>query len=265
MDLLTLFSLFLVAVGAGCFDAIAGGGGLLTVPALLLAGLDPVSAVATNKLQGSAGTVSATLAFARRGLIDWRRGWPIALIAAAASVAGALCASLLSKEVLAAIVPVVLVGVALYFGLAPKMSDEDARARMSPLAFLAFVIPLVGFYDGVFGPGAGSFYMVGFVALLGFGVVRATAHTKLANAASNLGGLGLFALAGVVRWEIGLVMAAGAFLGAQIGSRLALRLGAKLIRPLLVVISCLMAARLMLDPQNPIRLLIAAAFARLSG
>ncbi len=98
MDLLSLFSLFLVAVVAGCFDAIAGGGGLLTVPALLLAGLDPVSAVATNKLQGSAGTVSATLAFARRGLIDWRRGWPIAVIAAIASVAGALCASLLSKE-----------------------------------------------------------------------------------------------------------------------------------------------------------------------
>lgn len=265
MDVTTLASLFFVAVAAGCFDAIAGGGGLLTVPALLLAGLDPVTAVATNKLQGSAGTISATLAFARRGMIDWRRAWPIAVSAAVASVAGALCASLLSREVLAAIVPFVLVCVALYFGLAPKMSDEDARARIPPLAFVLLVVPVIGFYDGVFGPGAGSFYMVGFVALLGFGVVRATAHTKLANAASNIGGLCLFAAAGVVRWDIGLTMAAGAFIGAQIGSRLALRLGARLIRPLLVAISCLMAARLMLDPQNPVRLLIGRAFAALLG
>lgn len=252
-DLATSGALVLVAVAAGCFDAIAGGGGLLTVPALLLAGLDPVSAIATNKLQGSAGTLSGTLAFARRGLIDWRAAWPVALVAAAAGIAGALCVGLVSRPVLEAAVPCVLVAVAIYFATARKLSNADAAARVGPALVTATVVPLVGFYDGVFGPGAGSFYLVGFVTLLGYGVVRATAHTKLANASSNLGGLALFSATGAVVWPTGLLMAAGAILGAQIGSALAIRLGARLIRPLLVVISCAMALKLLSDPANPIR------------
>ncbi|WP_207485948.1 TSUP family transporter [Arenibaculum pallidiluteum] len=251
-------ALFAVAAVAGCFDAIAGGGGLLTVPALLIAGLDPVAAIATNKLQGSAGTLSATVAFARRGLIGWRSALPFAAVAALASVAGALSASSLPAPVLAAMVPVLLIGIAVYFATARRMGDADAHARIPALAFGATVVPAVGFYDGIFGPGAGSFYMVGFVTLLGYGVVRATAHTKLANAASNVGSLALFAATGAVVWPVGLTMAAGAVLGAQIGSRLAIRLGARLIRPLLVVISCLMAVRLLADPANPLRQAAAA-------
>lgn len=257
-DLATLGVLFAVAVAAGCFDAIAGGGGLVTVPALLLAGLDPVSAIATNKLQGSAGTLSATLAFARRGLIDWRAAWPVALVAAGAGIAGALSVSLVSRPVLDAAVPCVLVAIAIYFATARGMSNADAAARIGPALLTATIVPLVGFYDGVFGPGAGSFYMVGFVTLLGYGVVRATAHTKLANAASNLGGLALFAATGAVVWPAGLVMAAGAMLGAQAGSALAIRLGARLIRPLLVAISCAMALKLLSDPANPLRRAVAA-------
>ncbi|WP_132251309.1 TSUP family transporter [Methylobacterium segetis] len=245
--------LFAVAVAAGCVDAIAGGGGLITMPALILSGLDPVSAIATNKLQSSAGSGSATLAFARRGLIDWPRAWPIAVMAGGASILGALCVSLLPRAVLDAAVPVLLIGMALYFATAKRMSSEDATARLTPAAFALSLAPAVGFYDGVFGPGAGAFYMVGFVTLLGLGVVRATAHTKLANAASNLGSLALFAASGHVVWSIGLAMAAGAFLGAQVGSMLALRLGARLIRPLLVTIACAMALRLLSDPANPLR------------
>ena len=133
------------------------------------------------------------------------------------------------------------------------MSNEDATARISPNWFALTWAPAVGFYDGVFGPGAGAFYMIGFVTLLGLGVVRGTAHTKLANAASNLGSLVLFALGGHVVWALGLTMALGAILGAQIGSRLAIRLGARLIRPLLVTIACVMALRLLSDPANPLR------------
>ena len=102
--------------------------------------------------------------------------------------------------------------------------------------------------------------MVGFVTLLGLGVVRATAHTKLANAASNLGSLALFAASGHVVWPIGLAMAVGAFLGAQIGSGLAVRLGARLIRPLLVTIACAMALRLLSNPANPLRQAVAGFF-----
>lgn len=249
----TLAGLFGVALVAGCFDAIAGGGGLITLPALLLAGLDPVAAIATNKLQSSGGSVSASIAFARRGLIRWPEALPAALGAGAASMAGALCVSLLPKTVLDALVPLLLVGIALYFATARRIANEDAAARISPRAFAMTLAPAVGFYDGVFGPGAGSFYMIGFVTLLGLGVVRATAHTKLCNAASNLGSLALFAMQGAVVWPIGLVMALGAFLGAQAGSALAVKLGARLIRPLLVVIACAMAVRLLADPANPLR------------
>lgn len=249
----TLAGLFGVALVAGCFDAIAGGGGLITLPALLLAGLDPVAAIATNKLQSSGGSVSASIAFARRGLIRWPEALPAALGAGAASMAGALCVSLLPKTVLDALVPLLLVGIALYFATARRIANEDATARISPRVFAMTLAPAVGFYDGVFGPGAGSFYMIGFVTLLGLGVVRATAHTKLCNAASNLGSLALFAMQGAVVWPIGLVMALGAFLGAQAGSALAVKLGARLIRPLLVVIACAMAVRLLADPANPLR------------
>jgi uncharacterized membrane protein YfcA len=255
-----LLILFGVALVAATLDAIAGGGGLLTVPALLLAGLDPATALGTNKLQGAAGSLSSTWAFARKGLIDWTIAWPWALSSGAASVLGALCAKLLPVSVLQAAIPIVLVAIAVYFASARRMGDDDARARVTPLVFTLTLIPVVGFYDGLFGPGAGSFYLIGFVTLLGFGVTRATAHTKLANAASNVGSLGLFALTGSVNLTIGLVMALGAFLGAQIGSRLAMRLGARLIRPLLVVMACLMAIRLLADPANPLRVAIAALF-----
>ncbi len=249
----TLAVLFGVALLAGCFDAIAGGGGLITVPALLLAGLDPVAAIATNKVQGAAGTLSAAATFARKGLLIPRIAVPGAILGAIGGVTGALCVNLLSRPVLEALVPILLVAIALYFGTARRMSDADARARIGVPLFLGLVVPVIGFYDGVFGPGAGSFYMAGFVGLLGFGVLKATAHTKIVNASSNLGSLGLFALTGAVVWPIGIAMGVGSFLGAQIGSRLALRHGAGLIRPLLVVISCAMAVRLLWDPDNPLR------------
>lgn len=246
-------SLFVVATLASTLDAIAGGGGLLTLPALLLAGLSPVQALGTSKLQSSFGSLSSTIAFARRGMIDWKTGLPVAIGAAIAGLCGALCASLLSPQLLRAVVPVLLIIIALYFGLSRALKTEDVAPRMALIPFACFVAPLVGFYDGIFGPGAGAFYMVAIVTLLGYGVLKATAHTKLANAASNLGSLFLFILKGAVLWPIGLTMAVGAFLGAQIGSRLAMRFGPKLIRPLLVTISCAMAIKLLADPANPIR------------
>lgn len=249
-----------VALLAGFVDAIAGGGGLLTVPALLLAGLDPVQAIATNKLQGAFGTASATFSFARARLIDWRSAWGFALVACASSVAGALSVKLLPQAILQALIPVLLVGIALYFALSRKMSDDDAKARVPRLLFGLTVPVAVGFYDGVFGPGAGSFYMLAFVTLLGFGVVKATAHTKLVNFASNFGSLVLFSATGAIVWPVGLVMAGSALIGAQIGSRVAMRLGSRLIRPLLVVVSCAMAVRLLLDPSNPLRRALATLF-----
>ena len=245
---------------AGFVDSIAGGGGLLTVPALLLAGLDPAQAIATNKVQGSVAAASATYTFGRKGLIEWRRAWGFTLMAFASSIAGALCVQFLPRSMLEVLIPLLLVAMAIYFALSRKMKDEDAQARMSALAFGLTAPVALGFYDGVFGPGAGSFYMLAFVTLLGYGVVKATAHTKLVNFASNGGSLLLYASTGAVVWPVGLVMAGASLLGAQAGSRLAVNLGSRIIRPLLVVISSLMALRLLLDPTNPWRQALLALF-----
>ncbi|PVE25032.1 hypothetical protein DC522_07390 [Microvirga sp. KLBC 81] len=247
---------------AGFVDSIAGGGGLLTVPALLLAGLSPAGAIATNKVQGAFAAASATYTFGRRGMIEWRKAWAFTVVAFISGVAGALCVRFLPRSVLEMLIPVLLIAIAFYFALSRKVKDEDAHARMTALAF-GFTAPVaVGFYDGIFGPGAGSFYMLAFVTLLGYGVVRATAHTKLLNLASNLGSLLLYAATGAVVWPLGLVMAAASFLGAQVGARLAMRLGSRLIRPLLVLVSAAMALRLLFDPANPWRQMLSEEASR---
>jgi uncharacterized protein len=255
-----LAALAAISLLAGFVDSIAGGGGLLTVPALLLAGLDPAQAIATNKVQGSVAAASATYTFGRKGLIEWRSAWRFALVAFVSGIAGALCVRFLPRPVLESLIPPLLIVIAVYFALSRKVQDADAHARMSALAFGLTAPVAIGFYDGIFGPGAGSFYMLAFVTLLGYGVVRATAHTKLLNFASNFGSLLLYAATGTVVWPVGLIMAGASLLGAQIGSRLAMRLGSRIIRPLLVLVSSLMALRLLLDPANPWRHAVAALF-----
>lgn len=242
-----------VALLAGFFDAIAGGGGLITLPALLLAGLDPVAALATNKLQSSAATVSATITYARKGLINWRLGFPIAAMALLGGSLGALSVSFLPKQILEAIVPILLIAVAIYFTVAPKLTNEGRNPKISWFLFSLLIAPTVGFYDGIFGPGAGSFYMVALVLLLGQGILHAISYTKLANAASNVGALIIFALQGAIIFPIALSMAIGAFVGAYLGARCAVKFGSRLIKPLLITICCLMAIKLLSNPENPLR------------
>ena len=115
------------------------------------------------------------------------------------------------------------------------------------------VVPLIGFYDGVFGPGTGSFFMLAFVTLAGYGLLKATAHTKLLNFASNIGGFAAFAFVGVIAWKVGLVMGVAQFFGARLGAGLAMKKGARLIKPLLIVVCLALAARLLFDPTNPLR------------
>ena len=249
--MLLLTGLFAVALLAGLVDSIAGGGGLLTVPALALAGFDPLTVVATNKLQSSFGSGSAALSYWRAGRIDLRRMGAVPAAAAAGSVLGALTLRFIPRDAAMGALPVLLVAVALYFALAPRMSDIDAHQRMSRPLFVLTVIPAIGFYDGVFGPGTGSFDTVAFVALMGYGLTKATAYTKLANFASNLGGLATLALSGHVVWGLGLAMGGGQFLGARLGVAITLRHGARLVRPMLVTICCVLAVKLLLDPANP--------------
>jgi uncharacterized membrane protein YfcA len=232
---------------AGFIDAIAGGGGLITVPAMLLAGFAPVDALGTNKLQGLFGSGSATIAYASKGHVDVRKQLPWALLSFIGAFAGAGLATMLPGEWLALALPPLLIVIALYFAFKPNMDDVDRIQRITPFVFGMTAVPLIGFYDGVFGPGTGSFFMLAFVALAGYGVLKATAHTKMLNFASNLGGFALFASVGVVHWQIGLVMGVAQFLGARVGAGLAMKRGAKLIKPLLVITCVALAIRLLMN------------------
>jgi len=252
-DLSLLLALGAVALMAGFFDAIAGGGGLITLPVLLVAGLDPLAALATNKFQAASATVSATCAFARRGMLDWHGGLPMAVMAFVGGILGALSVSLVPRDLLQAGVPVLLVLIAAYFAFAPRLDDNRMRKPRMPLSlFCLLIAPLIGFYDGVFGPGVGSFFMLAFMLLLGQGMLRAVGNSKLLNAACNLGALLVFAASGTILWPLALAMAVCAMLGAQLGARCAVYFGPRLIRPLVVCVCGVMAMKLLLDAGNPL-------------
>ena len=243
--------LAVAALAAGFIDAIAGGGGLITIPALLAAGVPPVPALATNKLQSTFGTGGAVLAYARKGHIDFRR---FALPTLAAFVGSALGAFLLTRidpGFLSALLPVLLIAIALYFVFSPRVGDEDRHSRGGPALLLAVALA-IGCYDGFFGPGTGSFLTTALVGLFGMGVLRAVAHTKLLNFASNVAALLVLVLAGQVLWTIGLTMAVANALGAQAGAFVAMRYGSGIARPLLVVVTLALTATLLAEPGNPL-------------
>lgn len=240
-----------VAFVAGVIDAIAGGGGLLTIPALMAVGIPPLQALATNKLQSSFGTASAVVAFARKGRIDFRRFAKPAMAAFIGSALGAWTLQRVDPAFLAGLIPVLLILMVIYFIVAPKASEEDRHSRLSGGALVG-VAAVAGFYDGFFGPGVGSFLTTILVALFGMGLVSATAHTKFLNLASNIAALITLMIGGHVLWTIGLLMAVSSMAGGQVGAHLALRVGGTMIRPLLVVMALALTIKLLADPANPL-------------
>jgi len=237
----------IVATLAGFIDTIAGGGGLLTVPALLWVGIPPLNALATNKLQGCFGAATASINFWRKGLLPINQlKIPIMM-----TFLGAICGTWLvqnvSSDSLNAIIPWLLICFALFFAFSPKASDLDRQARLSIGAFGLSACTLIGFYDGFFGPGTGSFFMLAVILILGFNITKATATTKLLNFTSNIASLAFFAFGGHVLWLTGLVMGTGQMIGAWLGSQLAIKHGGKVIRPLLVISSVSLSIKLLLD------------------
>lgn len=252
IEISILLTLVIVALLAGFFDAIAGGGGLLTLPALFIAGVDPLAAMATNKFQASSASASAVWAFARKRMIEWRTDWPMACLSFAGGFAGALSISLLDKAVLESVVPILLIAVAMYFAFSPRLEGQNRRQRMSYIGFTLAVAPVIGFYDGIFGPGTGSFFMVAFTLLLGQHLMQAICRSKLLNASCNLGALSVFTFSGAIIWPLALAMALCAIIGAQLGARCALYFGPRLVKPLLIAVCCLMAIKLLLGDGHPL-------------
>ncbi|KAA8996960.1 TSUP family transporter [Affinibrenneria salicis] len=245
-----LAGLFVVAIAAGFIDSIAGGGGLLCIPALMAVGLSPAQALATNKLQAVGGSFSSSLYFIRRRAVNPAEMKLAIALTFVGSVAGALLIQQLHADLLRQLLPILIIGIGLYFLFTPRMGEVDRQRRLSALPFAIIAGGGVGFYDGFFGPGAGSFYALAFVTLSGFNLAKATAHAKILNATSNIGGLMFFMLGGKVVWGLGAVMLLGQFIGARLGARMVLNKGQRLIRPMIVIVSVAMSAKLIHDSHG---------------
>ncbi len=235
----TIALLSLAALAAGVVDAIAGGGGLVTVPALLAAGLPPALALGTNKGQSVFGSGAALLRFARAGLVDRRMARITFPAGLAGSLGGAALVLLVPAGALRPVVLVLLVVVAAVLALRP--AAPAPRAPGHHPAWIAGAIALViGAYDGFFGPGTGTFLIFAFVVFLGARMQQASADAKVVNFASNLAAVALFASRGVVVWPVALPMAVGQFAGGTLGAHLAVRGGDRLVRwAVLLVVAAL--------------------------
>jgi uncharacterized membrane protein YfcA len=240
-----------VALAAGVVDAIAGGGGLLTLPAILWMGAPPHVALGTNKGQSVFGSFAALVRFSRAGLVDPRRArvtFPLGLLG---SLVGAALVLAIPSAALRPIVAVLLALAALFVGLRrpPAARLEDAPPpRAGPLVAGAIALA-IGAYDGFFGPGTGTFLIVAFVGLLGDGLARASAAAKVVNFASNLAAMALFAAKGAVVWRIALPMAAAQLAGGWVGAHLAVRRGDALVRRVVVLVAVAAAAKLAWDAR----------------
>ena len=242
MPVWTVVVLAVVAFGAGTVDAIAGGGGLVTVPALLAAGLPAPIALGTNKGQSVWGSGAAMIAFWRAGRIDRRQAlfaFPLGFLG---SLAGATLVLGISKDALRPIVIGMLIGAAVLLAIKKPSRDEDAPKRPLVAAMLSLVI---GAYDGFFGPGTGTFLIVGFVAWCGRSLVNASADAKVVNFGSNLAAVLVFARDGSVLWEVALPMAVGQLLGGVVGARVAIRGGTRLVRATVLIVSGALFAKLL--------------------
>lgn len=243
LALMALMSL--IAMAAGFVDAIAGGGGLLTVPALMAAGLTPIEALGTNKAQGVFGVFGASVRFISAREVALRPLLPAILLTFLGAALGACALRSVQGALLAQLIPLLLIASALYLLLSPRVSDTDTQRRLGMTSFGLLIGVSVGFYDGFFGPGTGAFFVVAFVALLGMRLTRATAHSKVLNLTSNAAALWLLADAGEVVWSLAIGMALGQLIGGWLGAHLVIAWGARLIRPMLVAISLSLAVTLL--------------------
>ncbi|KFZ38036.1 membrane protein [Shewanella mangrovi] len=242
--------LFFVAFVAGFIDSIAGGGGLITIPALMWLGLPPAAALATNKLQACGGSFFASVYFVRKGMVKLADMKLAIICALVGSAVGTIAVQLVDGGVLKMVLPFLILAIGCYFLFSKKVSDDDSARVLKPGAFALTIGLGVGVYDGFFGPGTGSFFALGFVTLAGFGIAKATAHAKVMNFATNISSLVFFTLGGKVVWSMGLIMLVGQGLGATLGSRLVISKGTKLIKPLVVTMSLLMSVKLLAEQYH---------------
>lgn len=229
-----LFLLFAIALIAGFIDTLAGGGGLLTIPALILSGIPPLAALGTNKLQACMGSGTASFMMVKKKKVNLRDTTPLLIAAFIGSVIGTTAVQFVDSEMLTLVIPIVLFGIAIYFIFAPKPHADKNQPTMSTRKYRNLVIPSIGFYDGMFGPGTGSFFAMAGVSCKGYDIISSTAIAKSLNFATNIASLIVFLMAGQIVWLAGLLMMLGQAIGAWIGSHFLFKINPKHLRWLVV-------------------------------
>lgn len=238
--------LFLVATAAGFIDAIAGGGGLLTIPALLFTGISPVQAIATNKLQACFGSFTATRFYIKQKLVNPKHQIGGIIAASIGAIIGAMAIQSFNSELLISILPFALMVIAVYLLLTKSFNQITHISKLKKNTFNATFITSVGFYDGFFGPGTGTFFTLSYCKMQAMNLIKATAHAKLMNFTTNIVSLLIFILSDQIIWQLGLAMAVGQIIGARLGAATAIKQGADFIRYMTVIVCIGMSISLLL-------------------
>jgi len=233
-----------VGFAAGFVDSIAGGGGIITIPVLLAMGLDPHTALGTNKLQACFGSVTASVHYCRSELADIRKTAAGIGFTAVGAAAGTMTIQLIDAAFLRQALPILLLLIFFYFLFSPRLGRLDSHPVVHPFLFYLAAGLGIGFYDGFFGPGTGSFWTVAFVVFMGVNLKKATAHTKIMNATSNLVSLAAFLIGGKVLLIPGVVMGCGQLLGATLGAHMVIRKGTTFVRVFFLCVVAVTIAKL---------------------
>ncbi|HEY0456457.1 MAG TPA: TSUP family transporter [Verrucomicrobiae bacterium] len=246
MDSLWLYPiLFGVGTAAGFVDSIAGGGGVLTIPVLLsVLPMPAPDVLGTNKLQATFGSASATWHYRDAGLVQFRECWAGIAWTALGALGGTLLVANISSELLRKLIPWLLIGIAVYTLVRPSIGSLDAKPVLKPNIFYLLFGLGIGFYDGFFGPGTGSFWAMAYVLCLGYNLTKATAHTKVMNFTSNVVSFAVFAAGNHVLYPAGVVMGMGQLIGARVGSKMVIKKGAEFIRPIFVTAALVITGKL---------------------
>ena len=241
--------LMLVAVAgiAGFIDAIAGGGGLLTIPAMLLANIPPVLTLGTNKLQAASGALAASITMIKKGVVQPAKMKRAIIGAFSGAVIGTIAVQLSPPDLLEKLIPFLIAAIGIYTLFAPSLGEVEAEPRISESTWQKLVAPLIGIYDGYVGPGTGMFFALGNVALRGRQIIVATGAAKVLNLSTNIASLIFFILGGNVLWSVGLSMMVGQVVGAYFGSHMVVKGGSKIIRPVIVLVCLAMIAKYVFD------------------
>jgi uncharacterized membrane protein YfcA len=243
-----LLALFLIAIIAGIVDAIAGGGGLITVPSLLLAGVPPFIALGTNKLQAVIGEATSFITFLLHHQVKTEGLLVGMLTTAIGAILGSYSVSLFDEDSLRFLLPILMVCITAYSILSKNMKKPIAsEPKISVTAFMAFGGIFIGFYNGFFGPGTGSIWMIAFVILLGYTIKQSSISTKPLNLVGNFVSLIFFIGLGAVDYSLGFIMGAGQILGSIIGSKMVIKNGDKIVRPIFISVTLIMTCKLIYE------------------